>query len=100
MGKTAFALSLAKNIAADQKIPMAFFSLEMDDVQLANRIMSNACGINGKKLMSGQLDREDWNRLDKGLSILTEAPLYIDDTEQLSIMELRTKARRLVRERE
>ena len=99
MGKTAFALSLAKNIAADQKIPMAFFSLEMDDVQLANRIMSNACGINGKKLMSGQLDREDWNRLDKGLSILTEAPLYIDDTEQLSIMELRTKARRLVREK-
>lgn len=99
MGKTAFALSLAKNIAADQKIPMAFFSLEMDDVQLANRLMSNACGISGKKLMSGQLDREDWNRLDKELSILTEAPLYIDDTEQLSIMELRTKARRLVREK-
>lgn len=99
MGKTAFALSLAKNIAVDQKIPMAFFSLEMDDVQLANRLMANTCGINSKKLMSGQLDREDWNRLDKGIGALIEAPLYIDDTAQLSIMELRTKARRLVREK-
>ena len=98
MGKTAFALSLAKNIAADQKIPMAFFSLEMSDVQLANRLMSNACQIEGKKLLSGQLDQEDWKRLDKNLSVLTEAPLYIDDTESLSVMELRTKARRLVKE--
>ena len=98
MGKTAFALSLAKNIAADQNIPMAFFSLEMSDVQLANRLMSNACQIEGKKLLSGQLDQEDWKRLDKNLSVLTEAPLYIDDTESLSVMELRTKARRLVKE--
>lgn len=99
MGKTAFGLSLAKKIAIDQKIPMAFFSLEMDSVQLANRLMSNACGIEGQKLMSGQLDREDWNRLDKNLSYLTDAPLYIDDTEGLSVMELRSKARRLVREK-
>ena len=99
MGKTAFALSLAKNIAADQKIPMAFFSLEMSDVQLANRLMSNACKIEGKKLMSGQLDRADWLRLDKKIDILKEAPLYIDDTEGLSVMELRTKARRLVKEK-
>ena len=98
MGKTAFALSLAKNISADQKIPVAFFSLEMSDVQLANRLMSNACKIEGKKLLSGQLDRSDWLRLDKKLDILKEAPLYIDDTEQLSITELRTKARRLVKE--
>ena len=98
MGKTAFALSLAKNIAGNQKIPMAFFSLEMSDVQLTNRLISNACMIEGKKLMSGQLDRADWLRLDKKLDVLKEAPLYIDDTEGLSIMELRTKARRLVRE--
>ena len=99
MGKTAFALSLAKNIAVDQGIPMAFFSLEMSDVQLANRLLSNACEIEGKKLMSGQLDREDWNRLDKNLSALTEnAPLFIDDTEGLSVMELRSKARRMVKE--
>jgi len=98
MGKTAFALSLAKNIAADQKIPMAFFSLEMSDVQLANRLISNACGIDSKKLQSGQLDRLEWDRLDKHLGILTEAPLYIDDTEALSVMDLRTKARRLKQE--
>jgi len=99
MGKTAFALSLAKNIAADQKIPMAFFSLEMSDVQLANRLISNACKIEGTKLMNGQLDRADWLRLDKNIDSLKDAPLYIDDTEGLSVMELRTKARRLVREK-
>ena len=98
MGKTAFALSLAKNIAVDQKIPMAFFSLEMSDVQLTNRLMSNACKIDGKKLLSGQLDRSDWLRLDRKIDILKDAPLYIDDTEGLSVMELRTKARRLVKE--
>lgn len=98
MGKTAFALSLAKNIAADQNIPMAFFSLEMSSEQLANRLMSNAFEIEGKKLMNGQLDREEWNRLDKNLNILADAPLYIDDTEGLSVMDLRSKARRLVRE--
>ena len=98
MGKTAFALSLAKNIAVDQKIPMAFFSLEMADVQLANRIMSNVCQIEGKKLLNGQLDRGDWQRLDKNLSCMIDAPLYIDETESISVLELRTKARRLVRE--
>ena len=98
MGKTAFALSLAKNIAVDQKIPMAFFSLEMSDVQLANRLMANACKVDSKKLLSGQLDRSDWLRLDKNIEKLKEAPLYIDETEGVSVMELRTKARRLVKE--
>ena len=98
MGKTAFALSVAKNIAVDQKRPMVFFSLEMSDVQLANRLMSNTCEIEGKKLLSGQLDREDWIRLDKNLQALTDAPLFVDDTEGLSVMELRTKARRLQKE--
>ena len=98
MGKTAFALSLAKNIAVDQKIPMAFFSLEMTSVQLANRLMANNCQIEGHKLMSGQLKRDDWDRLDKHLNSLLEAPLYIDDTEGIPVMELRTKIRRLVKE--
>lgn len=98
MGKTAFALSLAKKIAADQKIPMAFFSLEMSDVQLTNRLISNACKIEGKKLLSGQLDRADWLKLDRKIDILKDAPLYIDDTEGLSVMDLRSKARRLVKE--
>jgi replicative DNA helicase len=98
MGKTAFALSMAKNIAADQKIPMAFFSLEMSDVQLTNRLISNACKIEGMKLVSGQLDGPDLLRLDKKIQKLIDAPLYIDDTAGLSIMDLRSKVRRLVRE--
>ena len=87
MGKTAFALSLAKNIAVDQKIPMAFFSLEMSDVQLANRLMANACKVDSKKLLSGQLDRSDWLRLDKNIEKLKEAPLYIDETEGLIMID-------------
>jgi replicative DNA helicase len=98
MGKTAFDLSLAKNIAMDQRKPMAFFSLEMSDVQLANRMMSNVCSIDSKKLMNGQLGRDEWDRLDKNLSFMESAPLYIDETEGISILELRTKARRLKRE--
>jgi replicative DNA helicase len=98
MGKTAFALSMAKNIAVDQKKPMAFFSLEMSGVQLTNRLISNVCELSGKKILTGNLDREDWRRFDKQISNLMDTPLYIDDTPGLSVFELRTKARRLVRE--
>ncbi len=99
MGKTAFALSLAKNIAIDQRIPVAFFSLEMSNVQLVNRLISNVCEVSGKKILNGQLDDEEWKRLDKNLRKMQGAPMYIDDTPGLSIFELRTKARRLVREK-
>ena len=99
MGKTAFALSMAKNIAADQNIPMAFFSLEMSGEQLSNRLISNVCEIEGRKILSGQLDRTEWERFDKRINNLIDAPLYIDDTPGLSIFELKTKAHRMVRER-
>jgi len=99
MGKTSFALSIAKNIAVDYKIPVAFFSLEMNNVQLVDRLISNVCEIEGKKIMNGQLARDEWERLDKNLSRLTGAPLFVDDTPGMSIFELRTKARRLVREK-
>ncbi|MBP3775218.1 MAG: replicative DNA helicase [Bacteroidaceae bacterium] len=98
MGKTAFALSMARNIAADQSIPMALFSLEMSNVQLINRLITNVCMIEGKKIRNGQLSKEEWGRLDANLKKLQGKPLYIDDTPSLSIYELRTKARRLVRE--
>ncbi len=98
MGKTAFALSMAKNIAADYQIPIAFFSLEMSNVQLVNRLISNACEIEGKKILNGQLRRDEWDRLDKRVNTLLGAPLYVDDTPGLSVFELRTKARRLARE--
>ncbi|WP_044123384.1 replicative DNA helicase [Hallella bergensis] len=99
MGKTSFALSIAKNIAVDHQEPIAFFSLEMNNVQLVNRLISNVCEIEGKKIMNGQLARDEWERLDKNLAKLTGAPVYIDDTPGMSIFELRTKARRLVREK-
>ena len=98
MGKTSFALSLAKNIASDAHIPIAFFSLEMSNVQLVNRLISNVCEIQGSHLQSGQLQPDEWDRLDKRINGLYGAPLYVDDTPGLSVFELRTKARRLVRE--
>lgn len=99
MGKTSFALSLAKNIAVDYQRPIAFFSLEMNNVQLVNRLISNVCEIEGKKILNGQLDDEEWKRLDINVGKLQTAPIYIDDTPGMSIFELRTKARRLVREK-
>ena len=99
MGKTSFALSLAKNAAVDYKIPIGFFSLEMNNVQLVNRLISNTCRIKGSKILNGQLAPDEWERLDKNLVQLTGAPIYIDDTPGLSVFELRTKARRLVREK-
>ena len=98
MGKTSFALSMAKNIAVDYQIPLAFFSLEMSNVQLVNRLISNVCEIEGKKILNGQLQQDEWERLDKRVNKFLGAPLYIDDTPGLSVFELRTKARRLVRE--
>ena len=99
MGKTSFALSLAKNIAVDYNTPIAFFSLEMNNVQLVNRLISNVCEIPGSKMLNGQLTKDEWERLDKNIQQLQRAPLYVDDTPGLSIFELRTKARRLVREK-
>ncbi len=99
MGKTAFALSLAKNIAVDNQIPVAFFSLEMSNVQLGNRLISNVCEVEGKKILNGQLDDEEWKRLDRNLRRLESAPIFVDDTPGMSIFEMRTKARRLVREK-
>lgn len=99
MGKTSFALSLAKNIAVDNHDPVAFFSLEMNNVQLVNRLISNVCSVPGSKIMNGQLSQDEWSRFDNNIGRLMGAPLYVDDTPGLSVFELRTKARRLVREK-
>ena len=100
MGKTAFVLSMAKNMAVDLNTPVAIFSLEMSNVQLVNRLISNVCEIEGEKIKSGRLSDMDWDQLNTRIKNLYQAPLYIDDTPSLSISELRTKARRLVRERD
>lgn len=98
MGKTSFALSIAKNVAIDYRKPIAFFSLEMNNVQLVNRLISNVCSIPGNKIINGQLTPDEWERFDSNIRKMQGAPIYVDDTPGLSIFELRTKARRLVRE--
>ena len=98
MGKTAFVLSMCRNMAIDQRIPVAMFSLEMSNVQLVNRLISNVCEIPSEKIKSGQLANYEWAQLDYKINSLYNAPLYVDDTPSLSVFELRTKARRLVRE--
>ena len=98
MGKTSFALSIAKNIAVDYRKPIAFFSLEMNNVQLVNRLISNVCSIPGNKILNGQLTPDEWERFDSNIRKMQGAPIYVADTPGLSIFELRTKARRLVRE--
>lgn len=98
MGKTAFALSMAKNIAVDQNIPVALFSLEMSNVQLINRVIVNTCEIKGEKIKSGQLEDYEWVQLDNKIKDLIGKPMFVDDTPSLSVFELRTKARRLVKE--
>ena len=98
MGKTAFVLSMAKNMAVNNKVPVALFSLEMSNVQLVNRLIVNVCEIPGEKIKSGQLAPYEWGQLDYKIKELYDAPLYVDDTPSLSVFELRTKARRLVRE--
>ena len=98
MGKTAFVLSMAKNMAVNYNIPVAIFSLEMSNLQLVNRLISNACEIESEKIKSGRLTEMEWDQLLSRVKHLYAAPLYIDDTPSLSVFELRTKARRLVRE--
>jgi replicative DNA helicase len=98
MGKTAFVLSMAKNMAVNHNTPVALFSLEMSNVQLVNRLIVNVSEITADKVKSGDLENYEWEQLDFKLAGLYDAPIYIDDTPSLSIFELRTKARRLVRE--
>jgi len=98
MGKTAFVLSMARNMAVTFKVPVAMFSLEMSNVQLVNRLIVNVCELPGEKIKSGRLEKYEWEQLEYKIKDLYDAPIYVDDTPSLSIFELRTKARRLVRE--
>lgn len=95
MGKTAFVLSLARNAAIDYKRPVAFFSLEMSSIQLVMRLISSETELSGEKLRRGNLADYEWHQLDAQIKQLSDAPLFIDDTPALSILELKAKARRL-----
>ena len=91
MGKTAFVLSMAKNIAVNFKRPVAMFSLEMSNVQLVNRLIMNVCEIEGDKIKNGRLTKQEWNKMESKINELIGAPLYIDDTPGLSIFELQSE---------
>jgi replicative DNA helicase len=98
MGKTAFVLSMAKNMAVEYNQPVAIFSLEMSNIQLVNRLLMNVTEIDGATIKNGKLNDAEWDILNYKIKDLQDAPIYIDDTPSLSVFELRTKARRLVRE--
>ncbi len=95
MGKTAFVISMAKNMAIDFKHPVALFSLEMSSVQLITRMISSETGLTSEKLRKGNLEAHEWEQLNVKVKDLTDAPIFIDDTPSLSIFDLRAKARRL-----
>lgn len=95
MGKTALTLSMARNMAVNSNIPVAFFSLEMSSVQLITRLISSETGLSSEKLRTGKLEKHEWEQLNVKVKSLEKAPLFIDDTPSLSIFDLRAKARRL-----
>jgi replicative DNA helicase len=95
MGKTALTLSMARNMAVNNNVPVAFFSLEMSSVQLITRLISSETGLSSEKLRTGKLEKHEWEQLNVKVKSLEQAPLFIDDTPALSIFDLRAKARRL-----
>jgi len=97
MGKTAFALTMARNIAVDHNTPIGFFSLEMSSEQLVNRLIASEAELGASKLRKGDLADHEMVQLHEKIKHLSEAPIFIDDTPGLSIFELRAKARRLVK---
>src|SRR5512137_561255 len=96
MGKTAFALSMASNMAIDHGKNVAIFSCEMSSIQLVNRLIIGETDIPGDKIRNGRLTEEEWKQLDNRIKKLVQAPIYIDDTPAISIFELRAKCRRLM----
>jgi replicative DNA helicase len=95
MGKTAFCLNLAYNVAALNNLPIAVFSLEMSKEQLAQRLLASEAGIESGYLRSGRVSQTQWEPLSRAISNLSELPMYIDDTANITITEIRSQARRL-----
>jgi len=97
MGKTSFVLNIAANVAVREKRPVAVFSLEMSAKELALRMLSSQARINGKSLQTGKFQdsTNDWDKLIRAMNTLADAPIFIDDNAGISIMELRSKIRRM-----
>jgi replicative DNA helicase len=102
MGKTAFAMNVVEHAAvyAEKKVPTIIFSLEMGKEQLVQRLLCSVSRVDASRLRTGHLGDSDWPKLTNGAGLLSEAPIYIDDTPAISVLELRAKARRLKSERD
>jgi replicative DNA helicase len=100
MGKTAFCLNIAQSASIKHKLPVAIFSLEMSRHQLALRMICSDARVNSKRLRSGYLAQDEMNRIVASVGRLSEAPIYIDDSDSLTALELRAKARRLKKEKD
>ena len=98
MGKTTFAVNMAENAAIGAKVPTAIFSMEMPSEQLAFRMISSLGRIDQTHLRTGKFPDEDWSRINTAVQLMSDAPIYIDDTPGLSPTEIRARARRLKRE--
>lgn len=94
MGKTTLVTNLAYNVATIAKQPVLFFSLEMSKEQLVDRMLSDASGVDSWNIRTGNLSDDDFSKLSEAMGEMAEAPIYIDDTPGLSVLEMRTKARR------
>ena len=99
MGKTAFALNIATNAALRGNAPVAIFSLEMSKEQLVNRILCSEAMVDSNKVRTGKLEEDDWVKLAGAIGPLSESEIYIDDTPGISVMEIRTKCRKLKMEK-
>ena len=95
MGKTAFVLSMARNMAVLKNVPVAVFSLEMSSIQLVNRLIAAETELGSEKIKSGKLEDWEWELFNRRIKNLENAPLFIDDTPALSVFEFRAKCRRL-----
>ncbi|HPV02566.1 MAG TPA: replicative DNA helicase [Clostridiales bacterium] len=95
MGKTAMALNIAQYAAVQKHVPVALFNLEMSKDQLVNRMLCSEVMVDSHKMRTGKLDDEDWKKIARALGPLSEAPIYIDDTPGLTVMDIRAKCRRL-----
>jgi len=95
MGKSALVANIAENVAVKRGLPVAFFSLEMSEVELAQRFIACRARISGDKLRKGQVSKHDWPKVVRACNELEEAPLWFDDSSDLGILDLRAKARRL-----
>jgi len=99
MGKTAFALNIAKNAAVDSNIPVAIFSLEMSKEQLSLRMLSSEARIDSSRLRRGFISQEDWIKITDSAGVLSQAPIFIDDSPNITALEIRAKSRRLKMEK-